>query len=49
MRSEILQDAISGTVDEELNIKKEELLLPEATLYRRLLVAKCNVLGEIML
>ena len=48
MRPEILQDAMSGAVDEELNIKKEELLLPEAVLYRRLLVAKCNVLGETM-
>lgn len=48
MRPEILQDAMSGAVDEELNIKKEELLLPEAALYRRLLVAKCNVLGETM-
>lgn len=48
MRPEILQDAMSGAVDEDLNIKKEELLLPEAALYRRLLVAKCNVLGETM-
>lgn len=48
MRPEILQDAMSGAVDEELNIKKEELLLPEAALYRRLLVAKCNMLGETM-
>lgn len=48
MRPEILQDAMSGAVDEELNIKKEELLLPEAALYRRLLVAKCNVMGETM-
>lgn len=48
MRPKILQDAMSGAVDEELNIKKEEPLLPEAALYRRLLVAKCNVLGEIM-
>lgn len=48
MRPEILQDAMSGAVDEELNIKKEELLLPETALYRRLLVAKCNVLGETM-
>lgn len=48
MRPEILQDAMSGAVDEELNIKKEELLLPEAALYRRMLVAKCNVLGETM-
>lgn len=48
MRPEILQDAMSGAVDEVLNIKKEELLLPETALYRRLLVAKCNVLGETM-
>lgn len=45
MRPEILQDAMSGCVDEELHISDEELSLPEQKLYRKLLVAVCNHLG----
>ena len=48
MRPEILQDAMAGSVDEDLNIQPEELALPEAKLYRRLLVAACNQYGTSM-
>jgi hypothetical protein len=41
-RPEILQDAMGGTFDEELHLSNEDKLLPEAKLYRRLLVAICN-------
>lgn len=41
-RPEILQDAMSGSIDDELKLKAEEKLLPEAKLYRKLLVAVCN-------
>jgi len=41
-RPEILQDAMGGTFDEELRLSSEDKLLPEAKLYRRLLVAICN-------
>ena len=41
-RPEILQDAMSGNVDDELMLTPEERLLPEAKLYRKLLVAVCN-------
>lgn len=42
LRPEILQDAMAGTIDEELNLSQEDLLLPEEKLYRKLLVAVCN-------
>lgn len=48
MRPEILQEAMSGSVDENLRISPEDLNLPEAKLYRRLLVATCNHLGSSM-
>ena len=41
-RPEILQDAMGGSFDEELHLSAEEKLLPEAKLYRKLLVAVCN-------
>jgi hypothetical protein len=41
-RPEVLQDAMGGTVDDELHLSSEDKLLPEAKLYRRLLVAICN-------
>lgn len=48
MRPEILQDAMGGSVDEDLRITPEDLMLPEAKLYRRLLVASCNYWGTSM-
>ena len=48
MRPEILQEAMSGSVDENLRISPEDLNLPEAKLYRKLLVATCNHLGASM-
>lgn len=48
MRPEILQEAMSGSVDENLRISSEDLNLPEAKLYRKLLVATCNHLGSSM-
>lgn len=48
MRPEILQDAMAGSVDEDLHIQPEELALPEVKLYRRLLVAACNQYGTSM-
>lgn len=41
-RPEILQDAMSGSIEDELMLTAEEKLLPEAKLYRKLLVAVCN-------
>ena len=41
-RPEILQEAMGGNIDEELMLTSEEKLLPEAKLYRKLLVAVCN-------
>lgn len=41
-RPEILQDAMSGSIDDELMLSAEEKLFPEAKLYRKLLVAVCN-------
>lgn len=41
-RPEILQEAMGGNIDEELMLTPEEKLLPEAKLYRKLLVAVCN-------
>ena len=41
-RPEILQDAMGGSIDDELMLTAEEKLLPEAKLYRKLLVAVCN-------
>lgn len=41
-RPEILQDAMGGTIDEELQLSDEDRLLPEAKLYRRILIAVCN-------
>lgn len=48
MRPEILQEAMSGSVDENLRISPEDLNLPEAKLYRKLLVATCNYWGSSM-
>lgn len=48
MRPEILQEAMSGSVDDNLRISPEDLNLPEAKLYRKLLVATCNYLGSSM-
>ena len=48
MRPELLQDAMAGSVDEDLRITSDDLMLPEAQLYRRLLVAVCNRMGETM-
>lgn len=48
MRPEILQEAMSGSVDENLRISPEDLNLPEAKLYRKLLVTICNHLGSSM-
>lgn len=48
MRPEILQDAMAGNVDEDLHLHPEDLALPEAKLYRKLLVASCNAYGESM-
>lgn len=57
-RPEILADALSGSVDESLNIPQstiDELLQgrsgdshPQETLYRKLFIAKCNELGSVM-
>ena len=47
-RPEILQEAMAGSVDEDLRLSQEDLLLPEAKLYKRLLVAICNNLGGSM-
>jgi hypothetical protein len=41
-RPEVLQDAMSGNIDDELSLSDEDKLLPEAKLYRRLLIAVCN-------
>ena len=41
-RSEILQDAMGGSIDDGLMLTAEEKMLPEAELYRKLLVAVCN-------
>lgn len=48
MRPEVLQEAMSGSVDENLRITAEDLNLPEAKLYRKLLVATCNHWGATM-
>ena len=48
MRPEILQDAMAGSVDEDLHLRPEDLSLPEAKLYRKLLVASCNAYGASM-
>lgn len=48
MRPEILQDAMAGSVDEDLHLRPEDLALPEAKLYRKLLVASCNAYGASM-
>ncbi|WP_077197247.1 BREX-1 system adenine-specific DNA-methyltransferase PglX [Prevotella ihumii] len=48
MRPEILQNAMAGSVDEDLHLRPEDLSLPEAKLYRKLLVASCNAYGASM-
>lgn len=48
MRPEILQEAMGGSVDVDLRITPDDLLLPEAKLYKRLLVASCNYWGGSM-
>ena len=48
MRPEILQDAMAGSVDEDLHLHPEDLALPEAKLYHKLLVASCNAYGASM-
>lgn len=47
-RPEILQDAMSGNIDDELRLSDEDKLLPEAKLYRRLLIAACNQKSDSM-
>ena len=47
-RPEILQEAMAGSVDGDLRLSQEDLLLPEPKLYKRLLVAICNNLGGSM-
>ena len=47
MRPEILQEAMSGHIDEDLYVKVDDNP-KESVLYRRLLVAVCNQYGEIM-
>ena len=42
LRPEILQDAMGGSIDDALMLTAEEKVLPEAKLYRKLLVAVCN-------
>ena len=42
IRPEILQDAMGGSIDDALMLTAEEKVLPEAKLYRKLLVAVCN-------
>lgn len=41
-RPEILQEAMGGNIDEDLHLPTDVLRLPEAKLYRRLLIAVCN-------
>ena len=41
-RPQILEEAMSGNIDDSLNLKDEEKLLEGAALYRRLLIATCN-------
>ena len=41
-RPEILQDAMGGSIDDSLMLTAEERILPEAKLYRKLLVTVCN-------
>jgi hypothetical protein len=48
MRPEILQDAMGGIVEDDLRISSDDLLLPEAKLYKKLLVASCNRRSEPM-
>lgn len=47
-RPEILQEAMSGNIDDELRLSDEDKLLPEAKLYRRLLIAVCNQKSDSM-
>ena len=47
MRPEILQEAMAGNIDEDLRVKVDDNP-KEAVLYRRLLVAVCNLYGENM-
>ena len=42
VRPEILQDAMGGSIDDALMLTAEEKVLPEAKLYRKILVAVCN-------
>ena len=39
---------MGGSVDNDLRITPDDLLLPEAKLYKRLLVASCNYWGGSM-
>lgn len=41
-RPQILEEAMSGNIDDSLNLKNEEKLFEGAALYRRLLIAVCN-------
>ena len=47
MRPEILQEAMAGNIDEQLAVQTDDNP-HEAVLYRRLLVAVCNHLGQSM-
>lgn len=42
IRPEILQEAMGGSVDEELHLSAEDLQLSEDKLYQKLLLAVCN-------
>ena len=47
-RPEILQEAMGGSVDENLNITTDDLVLPEPKLYKRLLIESCKYWGKYM-
>ena len=42
IRPEILQEAMGGNIDEAWHITADDLLLPENSLYKKLLLAVCN-------
>ena len=47
-RPEILQEALAGNIDPDLDVSGAEIMLEEKDLYRRLLVASCNHLNGSM-
>ena len=48
IRPEILQEAMGGSVDEELHLSAEDLQLSEDKLYEKLLLAVCNQYNQSM-